>query len=94
MSGQLENNTRQHVGMPPSFITGHGCMDHLTNKRSFDSQDTLVIDVLGFQKMLSMGICTSRHLQTFGHPVQDLNIRTVVNERSMTQFMFGKHLPP
>ena len=55
MSGQLENNTRQHVGMPPSFIIGHGCMDHLTNKRSFDSQDTWVIDVLGFQKNVIHG---------------------------------------
>ena len=43
----------------------------VTAKRTFDSQATWVIDVLGFFDMLSMGVCTTRHRQTSGRLVQD-----------------------
>ena len=56
----------------------HGCMDDLTTERSFDSQATLVIDVLGlFFDMLSMTVCINKHWQTSGRLVQELNSRTV-----------------
>ena len=49
----------------------HGCMDDLTIKRTFDSQATCVIDVLGlYFEMLSMGMCTTRHWQISGRLVQ------------------------
>ena len=57
---------------------GHGCLDDLTTERSFNSQATCVVDVLGlFFDMLSMGFCTTGHWQTSGRLVQELNIRTV-----------------
>ena len=53
---------------------GHVCMDNLTTGRSFDSHITWVIDVLGlFFDMSSMGVFTTRHCQTSGRLVQELN---------------------
>ena len=37
------HNTRPHTRLPPSFLD----RDNLTTERNFDSQATLVIDVLG-----------------------------------------------
>ena len=56
---------------------GHGC-NHISlishHESSFDSQATWVIDVFGiFLDMLSMGICTTRHWETSGRLVQELN---------------------
>ena len=46
---------RQPVYNTPVY--GHGCMDDLITKRSFESQATLVIGVLGsFVYMSSMGV--------------------------------------
>ena len=57
---------------------GHGCMNDLTTERSFDSQATCVIDAIClFFDMLSMGVCTTRHWQTSGRLVQELNVCTV-----------------
>ena len=57
---------------------GHGCMDDPIAERGFDSQATWVLGVLGvFFDMLSMGVCTTRHCQTSGRLVQELNVCTV-----------------
>ena len=49
-------------------------MDDLKTKRSFDSQASCVINVFGlFSDILSMGVCTTRLLQTSGRLVQELN---------------------
>ena len=54
-------------------------IDDLTNERSFYSQATCVIDVLGLLfYILSMGVCTNRLWQTTGRIVQELNVCTVV----------------
>ena len=46
------------------LFTGHRCMDDLTTERSFDSQATWVIDVLGLLfDMLYMGECITRQWQ-------------------------------
>ena len=53
-------------------------MDDLTFEHtcSFYSQATRVMDVIGlFSDILSMGVCTTRHWQTSGRPVQELNVR-------------------
>ena len=53
-------------------------MDALKTDGSFDSNATSVIDVLGlFFEMVSMDVCTTRHLQTSGRLVQELNASTV-----------------
>ena len=53
-------------------------MDDLKTERSFDSQATWIINVLGlFFDMLPIGVCTTGHLQTSGRLVQELNICTV-----------------
>ena len=52
-------------------------MDNLTTDRSFYSQATWVIDVLGFFDMLYMGVCTPRHWQTSGRLVQELYADTI-----------------
>ena len=53
-------------------------MDGLETERSFDSQATWVIDVLGLLfEMLFKGVCTTRHWQTFSRLVQGLNGCTV-----------------
>ena len=46
MHGQPWHNTQPYARLPPSFF-GHGCMANLITERSFDSQATWVIDVLG-----------------------------------------------
>ena len=58
-------------------IHGHGCTDYLKIERRCYYY-IQVIDVLGlFFDMLSMGFYTTRHWQTFGRLVQELNICTV-----------------
>ena len=53
-------------------------MDDFTTKRRFESQATWVIDVFGsFSDMLPIGVCTTRHLETSGRLVQELNVCTV-----------------
>ena len=58
---------------------GHRSIDDLTTERSFDLLATRVIDVLGlfFDVMLHTGVCTTKHLQTPGRPMQALNVFTV-----------------
>ena len=59
-------------------VPGYGCMDDLTTERSFASQDTWVINVVGLlSDMLAMGLRTTRHWQTSGRLVQELNVCTV-----------------
>ena len=63
-------------------VCGHGCMDDVTTERSFDSLATCVIDVLGvFVDMFAICVCTTRHWQTSGRPVQELNFCTVISRR-------------
>ena len=53
-------------------------MDELTTERSFDSEDTWLIDVSGlFFDILSMDVCKARHGQTSGRLVHELNVCTV-----------------
>ena len=54
----------------------HGCWDDLETEGSFDSQATWVIDLLGLL-LLSMGVNTTRHWQTYGRLLQELNVCTV-----------------
>ena len=71
--GIIHNHTPDY----PQFH-GHGCIDDIKNERSFDSQAMWVIDVLDLLfDMLSMGVCTTRHRQTYGRLVQELNVYTV-----------------
>ena len=56
-----QHNTQLYPRLPPTFLA----MDDLTTESSFESQATWVNDVLGLLfDMLSMGVCTTRHLQT------------------------------
>ena len=58
---------------------GHGCMHDLTTECSFDAQATWVIDVLSLSiDMPSMVVCTTRHWETSGRLVQEINVCTVV----------------
>ena len=51
----------------------------LTTESSFDSQAKWVMMCLAYLfGMLSMGVCTTRHWQTSGRLVQELNVWTVV----------------
>ena len=57
---------------------GLGCMDDLRTKRSFDSQTIGSLVCLPYLfEILSMGVCTTRHKQTSGRLVQELNVCTV-----------------
>ena len=64
--------------------------DDIKNERSVDSQDTStwVIDVLNLLfDMLSIGVCTTRHWQTSGRLVQELNVCAVHYSRVFHVFM-------
>ena len=51
--------------------------DRIT-KRSYDSQATWVIDMIGlFLDMLSIAVCTTRHKLTSARQVQELDVSTV-----------------
>ena len=54
-------------------------MDDLTTEHGFDSQGMWVIDVFGlfFFEMLSMDVYTTRHWQTSGQRMQELNVSNV-----------------
>ena len=66
-----QHNTQLYPWLPPTFLG----MDDLTTESSFESQVTLVNDVLGLLfDMLSMGVCTTRHLQTSAWLLQELNV--------------------
>ena len=57
---------------------GHGSMIDQTTERSFDSQATWVIDVLGLCfDLLCVDVFTTRHWQMSGRLVQESNICTV-----------------
>ena len=73
MRGHSGHNTRPHSRLPLSCL----CMDDLTTDHIFDPQATWVIGVLGYFLTLSMGVCTTRHWQTSGRLVQELNVCTV-----------------
>ena len=74
MRGQPGHYTRPYDRLSPSFLG----IDDLAAKRSFDSHATRVTDVLGlYFDMLSMDVCTTKHLQTSGRLVQELNVCTV-----------------
>ena len=71
-------------------------MDDLVTERSFDSQATEVIDELGlFFDMLSISVCTTRHRQTSGRRLQELNICTVHDadyiHDEATEYVYGYH---
>ena len=52
-----------------------GCIDDLANERSLDLQATWVLAVTGlFFDMLSIDVRTTRHWQTSGRLVQELNV--------------------
>ena len=75
MRGHAGYNTRSHARLLPSFLG----MDDLITERSFDSQATWVINVLGlFIDILSVGVCTTRHCQTSGRLAQEIHVSTVV----------------
>ena len=68
---------------------GHGCMDDLTNERSFDLQAMWSIALLGlFLYLLAMGVCTTRHWQTSGRLVQESNVSTVCMYVCMSVCMY------
>ena len=78
MIGQLGHNTRPHAQFPEQ-----GCQDDLTTERSFDSQATWVIDVLGlFFDMLSMVVLKTRHWQMSGRLVQ-VKLRVISRKESL-----------
>ena len=80
-----------------SKIPGHGCIDDITTECSFGSQATCDIDVLGlfFQILvLSMGVCTTRHWQTSGRLLQELNVCTVTDWQYLRHVLGSSLLSP
>ena len=75
MHGKPGLNKRPHARLPFSFLDMNALMT--STEHSFESQATLVIYVAYFSDKLSMGVCTTRHLQTSGRPVQELNVCSV-----------------
>ena len=76
-----------------SLFPGHGCMDDLTTKRSFDSQTTWVIDMHGkyIFKMLFMDVYTTRHRRASGRLVHALNVCTVpLSSAEVGGILWGK----
>ena len=75
MRGHTGHNTRPQSDCDPvSWAWMRPYVPDLTTERSFHWQATLVIDVLD---MMSMGVCTTRHWQTSGRLVRELNAATV-----------------
>ena len=67
-------------------------MDDLTTERSFALQATWVIGVLDlFLDKLSMSVCTTKHWQTSGRLVQDLDVCTVVSGELSSIFELMGH---
>ena len=73
---------------------GRGCMDDSTTERRLYSQATWVIDLLGLIfDIFSMGAFTTRHWQTSGRLVQELNVCTAVCKDYYTlAFLFYRYL--
>ena len=73
MRGHPRHNTRPHFRLSHIFLG----LDDISTERNFDSLATWIIDVLCFFDMLSMGVCSTRHRETPGRLVQELNVCTV-----------------
>ena len=72
---------------PPPHFRWHGRIYDVTTYHSFDSQATRFIDVFRlFLDMSFMGVCTTRHSQTSGRLIQELNICTIVDELALITF--------
>ena len=69
----------------------HECMDDLTTERSFDSQATWVIDVLGiYFDISSIVMSTTRHWKTSGRLVQEMIVCTVCGKVANDLRLCGK----
>ena len=78
MPGQPGHNTIAHARLTSSFQG----MDAWMFSEPSDLQATWVIGVLGlFFDMLSLGASTTRHWQTSGRLVQELDVCTVPAQR-------------
>ena len=84
-------HTTARLFAPPN-IPCHGRIYDVTTDPCFDSQATCCIDVFDlFLDMLFMGVCTTRHWQTSGRLVQELNICTVYCSRRTMIALTRKH---
>ena len=73
--GIIHNRTPDHHSVSGACMRPD--IPDLATKRSFDSQATMIIDLLGLYFGLSMGVCATRYWQTSGRLVQELNVCTV-----------------
>ena len=73
MPGQLGHNTRLHFQFPPGFMDMDACTTPQLNVVLVRKLlcAWLILDTL------SISVCTTRHWQTSGQLVQELNVCTV-----------------
>ena len=75
MRGQPRHDTRSHAQFPPRFLDMDTWMISKLNVDLFRKWVNDVLRLFLFD-MPSMGVCTTRHWQTSGRLVQELNVYT------------------
>ena len=77
MRGQPEHNIRLHARLPIIFLCMDAWMTSQLNVALIHKLRGSLMCLDYVFHMLSMGVCTTRHWQTSGLLVQELNICTV-----------------
>ena len=82
MSGRPAHNTQPHARLPTSFLGMEAWMTSQLNVELIRKPRGVLMCLAYFFDMLSMGVCKTRHWQTSGRLVQELNTCTVVDKYS------------
>ena len=79
MRGQTGHITRPHARFSPSFLGMNAWITSQLNVALFFKLRGLLACLPYYFDMLSVGVCTTRHCQTSGRLVQELNVCTVAS---------------
>ena len=71
------HNTRLHAPLPHSFLGMGALITSQVNVTLIRKLRGSLVCLAYFFNMLSMDVCTTRHWQTYGRLVQELNVCTV-----------------
>ena len=78
MDGQAGHNTHPHA-MIDTLVPGHECRNDLTTSVALMRKlRRLSVCLVYCFDMLTMDVCSTRHYETPGCPVQELNVCTIL----------------
>ena len=85
MRGQPAHNTRPQARLTPSFLAMNAWMTSQLNAALICKLSRALMRLDYHFDMIIMGVCTTRHCQTSGRLVQELNVCTVHWNRKIVE---------